>query len=256
MGGVKLAAVNRIGGSSRNFARPYLFDLTVADSYGTVGGIASICVVQSVYGFRSGLVRGGNGSRTRTQGNGIGHGGIGIRTNSNTLGSCLRAAAECDGILGLCMRTTTDSQRVHTCGVSIVTQSHSLLCSSLGDRTDGQSLVCISNHAATDSNGICLAVGSIQSQSATNADAVVTRSTVTQADNAAIYIQTAAERKVFATRATRIAMEQSTVDLAGSICRATLITEGICTRHTAAAGLPGRPFQVVISQKEQRVSSC
>ena len=60
---------------------------------------------------------------------------------------------------------------------------------------------------------------------------------------------------MFAARTTRIAMEQSTVGLAGSICRATFITEGICTRHTTAAGRLGRPFQVVITQKEQRVSS-
>ena len=227
MGGVKLATVNRIGGSSRNFARPYLFDLTVTNGHRTVGGIASICVAQSVYGFRSGLVRGGNGGRTRTQGNGIGHGGIGVRTNSNTRCRRLGTAAECDGIFGLRMRTAADSQRVFACGVSIVTQSHGLLCSSLGDRTDGQSLVCISNHAATDSNGICLAVGSIQSQSATNTDTVIACGTVTQADNAAIYIQTAAERKVFAARTARITIEQGTVDLTGRISGATFIPKSI-----------------------------
>ena len=70
-----------------------------------------------------------------------------------------------------------------------------------------------------------------------------------KADNAAIYIQTATERKVFTTRTTRIAMEQSTVGLAGSICRATFITEGICTRHTTAAGLPGRPFKLLLVRK-------
>ena len=101
-----------------------------------------------------------------------------------------------------------------------------------------------------------MTIGSLQSITTTDADAVIACGTVTQADDAAVHIQTAAERKVFAACTTRIAMEQSAVDLAGSICRATLITEGICTRHTAAAGLPGRPFQVVISQKEQRVSSC
>ena len=64
LGGVKLATVNRIGGSSRNFARTYLFDLTVANGHRTVGGIADICIVQSVYIFRSGLVGSSNGSRT------------------------------------------------------------------------------------------------------------------------------------------------------------------------------------------------
>ena len=64
LGGVKLATVNRIGGSSRNFARPYLFDLTVANGHRTIGGIADICIVQSVYIFRSRLVGSSNGSRT------------------------------------------------------------------------------------------------------------------------------------------------------------------------------------------------
>ncbi|MGN6905089.1 hypothetical protein ACTHTN_13760, partial [Neisseria sp. P0015.S006] len=75
-----------------------------------------------------------------------------------------------------------------------------------------------------------MTIGSLQSIAATNADAVVARSTVTQADNAAIYIQTATERKVFATRATRIAMEQSTVGLTGCIRRAAFIPKSICTR--------------------------
>ena len=66
LGGVKLATVNRIGGSSRYFARSYLFDLTVANGHRTIGGIADIRIVQSVYIFRSGLVCGGNGGRTRT----------------------------------------------------------------------------------------------------------------------------------------------------------------------------------------------
>ena len=101
-----------------------------------------------------------------------------------------------------------------------------------------------------------MTIGSLQSITTADADAVIACGTVTQADDAAVYIQAAAERKVFTTRTTRIAMEQGTVGLAGSISRATFITEGICTRHTAAADLPGRPFQVVISQKEQRVSSC
>ena len=283
MGGVKLATVNRIGGSSQNFARPYLFDLTVANGHRTVGGIADICIVQSVYIFRSGLVCSSNGYRIRSQGNGIWHQSLGFRTNSNTLGSCLRATTECDGVFRLCVGTTTNSQRILACGVGIVTQSHSLcrICTGrsadgygkisgslhtvtdshallsigLGSRTDTNSHSSFGFHVITDSNGIRLTIGSLQSIAATNADAVVARSTVTQADNAAIYIQTATERKVFTTRTTRIAMEQSTVGLAGSICRATFITEGICTRHTTAAGLPGRPFQVVISQKEQRVSS-
>ncbi|SKO44825.1 Uncharacterised protein [Mycobacteroides abscessus subsp. massiliense] len=61
---MKLATVNRIGGSSRNFARTYLFDLTVTNGHRTVGGIADIRIVQSVYIFRSGLVCSSNGSRT------------------------------------------------------------------------------------------------------------------------------------------------------------------------------------------------
>ena len=100
-----------------------------------------------------------------------------------------------------------------------------------------------------------MTIGSLQSITATDADAVIACSTVTQADDAAVYIQTAAERKVFAARTTRIAIKQGAVGLAGSISRGTFITEGICTRHTAAAALTSRPFQVIIGQKEQCVSS-
>ena len=100
-----------------------------------------------------------------------------------------------------------------------------------------------------------MTIGSLQSITTTDADTVIARSTVTQADNAAIYIQTATERKVFATRATRIAIKQGAVDLGGSISRSTFTLKSTRTRHSAAAGRLGRPFQVVITQKEQRVSS-
>ena len=60
---------------------------------------------------------------------------------------------------------------------------------------------------------------------------------------------------MFAARTARITIEQGTVGLTGRISGSTFIPKSIYTRYIAAAGLPGRPFQVVINQKEQRVSS-